>query len=148
MIKIRKPEISDYRECLDLLSELGPRYEVNPDDERSKKLFKRYMDHEDKLGFVAEDENGKIAGCLFIEIGEMFCKTYMQGRGEGMVVSSQYRNRGVAKKLLNTMLEELKNRGVLNCVIRTPYDWNSYKIYQKLDGWNERGGYFYYNLSV
>lgn len=145
---IRNVVPEDYLECLQMFKEMGERYTLDPADEEIYGIFQQYTMHQKKLGFVAyEVETEQILGCLFIEIGNMLCKSGKQGRGEGMVIKPQFRGNGVGRSLLDNAAEILKQRGVPDFVVRAPTSWPSIDFYRSLPQLEERGVYFYYKFN-
>lgn len=139
---IRAVEANDIRACFSLRAEMGERYELSPDDPIAQSIFMDYVRGDSKVALVAVSPGGEVVGCLMIEISRMLCKNYAQAVGEGMGVHPDWRRKGIARSLLAGIEDICRERKVLNLVIRTPYAWRSYKTYQNMPGYEERGAFF------
>ena len=141
-MKIRKIKKSDYPEIKKLEKELAgfetkldPDMKENPAEEYFS-VFKKNFKKEESLGFVAI-ENKKIIGFIWsmVENWEAL-KSKKLGHIKDLVVTKEKRNKGTGKKLLNKMINELKNRGIENVTLWV-YKNNPAKALYKKEGFTE-----------
>ena len=105
-IKVREARISDYKE-IQIICGLDLGYVCD------KELVKRRLanlDHNRECVFVADDDN-KVVGFVHVEVYEVL---YAQSVANilGIAVSSEFRRRGIGKKLLSQAEEWAKSKGI------------------------------------
>ena len=116
--KIREIEINDYyKNYFNLLSQLTSA--ENVEFEKWEKIIKEIKKNKYHYIFVIEDKNKIIASItLLIEV-KIIRKLSKVGHIEDVVVSNEYRGKGIAKKLIEYCIDFSKNQGcyklILNC---------------------------------
>ncbi len=105
-ITIREPTYDDIPSLLELLYELGrPKPQTDNELEKFTALLKNYMQEDDKKILVAQIENSKIIGMISM----VFLSRLNQNTSEmyvpELIVSQNYRSKGIGKKLINFSIE-------------------------------------------
>ena len=105
-ITIRESTYDDIPSLLELLDELGrPKPQTDNELEKFTKLLKNYMQEDDKKILVAQINNSKIIGMISI----VFLSRLNQNTSEmyvpELIVSQNYRSKGIGKKLINFSIE-------------------------------------------
>ena len=105
-ITIRESTYDDIPSLLELLYELGrPKPQKDNELEKFTALLKNYMQEEDKKILVAQIDNSKIIGMISM----VFLSRLNQNTSEmyvpELIVSQNYRSKGIGKKLINFSIE-------------------------------------------
>ena len=105
-ITIREPTYDDIPSLLELLDELGrPKPQTDNELEKFTTLLKNYMQEDDKKILVAQIDNSKIIGMISM----VFLSRLNQNTSEmyvpELIVSQNYRSKGIGKKLINFSIE-------------------------------------------
>ena len=105
-ITIRESTYDDIPSLLELLDELGrPKPQKDNDLEKFTALLKNYMQEDDKKILVAQIDNSKIIGMISM----VFLSRLNQNTSEmyvpELIVSQNYRSKGIGKKLINFSIE-------------------------------------------
>ena len=104
MYKIKKMEIKDYNEIINLWKNTkGVGLSGNDD---SKKSIKMFLDKNPNICFVAENENKEIIGTI------MAGNDGRRGHIYHLMVKSEYRKNSIGKKLLEKTEKALKKEGI------------------------------------
>ena len=105
-ITIRESTYDDIPSLLELLYELGrPKPQSDNELEKFTALLKNYMQEDDKKILVAQIDNSKIIGMISM----VFLSRLNQNTSEmyvpELIVSQNYRSKGIGKKLINFSIE-------------------------------------------
>jgi len=105
-LNIRESIYDDIPLLLELLYELGrPKPQNENEIESFTKLLKNYIDDNDKKILVAEINDSKIIGLIsLVFLSRLNQKTFELYVPE-LIISQQYHNQGIGKKLLNSSIE-------------------------------------------
>jgi len=104
MYKIRKMEIKDYFEIIDLWENTnGMGLNADDDSEESIKIF---LEKNPNICFVAELDTGEIIGTI------MAGNDGRRGHIYHLMVKNEYRKNGIGKKLLEKAENGLKEEGI------------------------------------
>ena len=105
-ITIMEPIHDDIPLILELLYELG-RQKPQKDSELEKfeKLLKNYMQEDDKKILVAQDNDSKIIGMISMVFLSRLNQNTLEMYVPELIVSQNYRSKGVGKKLINSSIE-------------------------------------------
>lgn len=129
-IEIRKITPNDYSQVLDLIKELAEYEKCLPEVETTSESMNE--DNNIFKGFVAEIDNKIIGTAIFFP----YYSTW-KGRCiylEDIVVSKEFRNKGIGKKLFDALVNEAKEFGAKRLMWQV-LDWNEPAInfYKKLN---------------
>ena len=105
-VTIREPIYDDIPLILELLYELG-RQKPQKDSELEKfeKLLKNYMQEDDKKILVAQDNDSKIIGMISMVFLPRLNQNTLEMYVPELIVSQNYRSKGIGKKLINSSIE-------------------------------------------
>ena len=105
-ITIRESTYDDIPSLLELLYELG-RSKPQKDNELETftKLLKNYMQDDDKKILVAQIENSKIIGMISMVFLSRLNQNTLEMYVPELIVSQNYRFKGIGKKLINFSIE-------------------------------------------
>ena len=105
-IIIRESTLDDIPSLLELLYELG-RLKPQKDNEFEifTKLLKNYMQEDDRKILVAQIENLKIIGMMSIVFLSRLNQNTLEMYVPELIVSQNYRSKGIGKKLINFSIE-------------------------------------------
>tara|TARA_B100002049_G_C15930486_1_gene312014 strand:+ start:161 stop:610 length:450 start_codon:yes stop_codon:yes gene_type:complete len=105
-VTIRESIHDDIPLILELLYELG-RQKPQKDSELEKfeKLLKNYMQEDDKKILVAQDNDSKIIGMISMVFLSRLNQNTLEMYVPELIVSQNYRSKGVGKKLINSSIE-------------------------------------------
>lgn len=106
-IKIRQAQISDIKQLIPLIKELG--YDLSPDE--LKQTIELQNKNSYEVNYIAEKEKN-IIGLISCSVLRMFHHNYNTGRIVSLVVSSCERNQNIGEKLIQ--IAELYFKS-LNC---------------------------------
>ena len=105
-VTIRESINDDIPLILELLYELG-RQKPQKDSELEKfeKLLKNYMQEDDKKILVAQDNDSKIIGMISMVFLSRLNQNTLEMYVPELIVSQNYRSKGIGKKLINFSIE-------------------------------------------
>ena len=103
---LRAANLEDVPQLTDLLDQLG--YPMSPAAVQDN--LHAYLRDPDRAVLVAE-VNGKIAGCLALDIARTFHREANQMRIVSLVIDRDYRRKGIGKLLLAKAEERAKKEG-------------------------------------
>ena len=105
-VTIRESIHDDIPLILELLYELG-RQKPQKDSELEKfeKLLKNYMQEDDKKILVAQDNDSKIIGMISMVFLSRLNQNTLEMYVPELIVSQNYRSKGIGKKLINSSIE-------------------------------------------
>lgn len=141
-IAIREYKDADYAACITLYKELAQRHaEVYEDPSIAAHdftcVFDEFLGRSDRQGAWVAEIDGRVVGLvgLLDRVGEKgVCEV------EPLVVSGEYRNKGIGSKLVEYVKEEAKTKGYRFFSIRPELrNEEAFKLYVKL-GFNLVGG--------
>ena len=105
-IIIRESTFDDIQSLLELLYELGrPKPQKDNELETFIKLLKNYMQEDDRKILVAQIKNLKIIGMMSIVFLSRLNQNTLEMYVPELIVSQNYRYRGIGKKLINFSIE-------------------------------------------
>lgn len=123
---LRRLEEKDLPECMEILKELTIVGEVD-----YLKIYKEISENPNHYIFVYEIEN-KVVGMATILIEPKFIHGGSKiGHIEDVVVSSNYRNLGIGKKLISKCLEMAKDKKCYKVILDC--DQKNNEFYEKLN---------------
>jgi ribosomal protein S18 acetylase RimI-like enzyme len=123
-VTIRPLTLADIPDLLDVEGRIEQELVVKSDErmEYLKETAKYNIEHSDPMLSLGAEVDGKLVGFM---IGEMRLWEFGKGEKTGWVrilgVDSDFRRRGVGKKLGDTLLEHFKRRGIKR--VRTMVEW-------------------------
>ena len=105
-LNIRESIYDDIPLLLELLYELGrPKPQNENEIESFTKLLKNYIDDSDKKILVAEINDSKIIGLISLVFLSRLNQKTLELYVPELIISQQYQNQGIGKKLLNSSIE-------------------------------------------
>jgi len=105
-ITIRESIHDDIPLILELLYELGrQKPQKDSESEKFKKLLKNYMQEDDKKILVAQDNDSKIIGMISMVFLSRLNQNTLEMYVPELIVSQNYRSKGIGKKLINSSIE-------------------------------------------
>jgi len=105
-LNIRESIYDDIPLLLELLYELGrPKPQNENEIESFTKLLKHYIDDDDKKILVAEINDSKIIGLISLVFLSRLNQKTLELYVPELIISQQYHNQGIGKKLLNSSIE-------------------------------------------
>ena len=105
-LNIRESIYDDIPLLLELLYELGrPKPQNENEIESFTKLLKNYIDDSDKKILVAEINDSKIIGLISLVFLSRLNQKTLELYVPELIISQQYHNQGIGKKLLNSSIE-------------------------------------------
>jgi len=105
-LNIRESIYDDIPLLLELLYELGrPKPQNENEIESFTKLLKNYIDDNDKKILVAEINDSKIIGLISLVFLSRLNQKTLELYVPELIISQQYHNQGIGKKLLNSSIE-------------------------------------------
>jgi len=105
-LNIRESIYDDIPLLLELLYELGrPKPQNENEIESFTKLLKNYIDDNDKKILVAEINDSKIIGLISLVFLSRLNQKTLELYVPELIISQQYQNQGIGKKLLNSSIE-------------------------------------------
>ena len=103
---IRESIYDDIPLLLELLYELGrPKPQNENEIESFTKLLKNYIDDSNKKILVAEINDSKIIGLISLVFLSRLNQKTLELYVPELIISQQYQNQGIGKKLLNSSIE-------------------------------------------
>jgi len=133
MISVRRARAKDKDAILELLFELGrPRPKNTLEKVRFTKLINDYMSDKDKLLIVACADSvvvGLISAVLLTRLNRTTYEMYVPE----LVVSSEYQNRGIGKKLMDHCIKIAKKKNCFRVRLESGYQRkSSHRFYKKI----------------
>jgi len=105
-LNIRESIYDDIPLLLELLYELGrPKPQNKNEIESFTKLLKNYIDDSDKKILVSEINDSKIIGLISLVFLSRLNQKTLELYVPELIISQQYHNQGIGKKLLNSSIE-------------------------------------------
>ena len=105
-LNIRESIYDDIPLLLELLYELGrPKPQNENEIESFTKLLKNYIDDSDKKILVSEINDSKIIGLISLVFLSRLNQKTLELYVPELIISQQYHNQGIGKKLLNSSIE-------------------------------------------
>ena len=105
-VTIRESINDDIPLILELLYELGrQKPQKDGELEKFKKLLKNYMQEDDKKILVAQDNDSKIIGMISMVFLSRLNQNTLEMYVPELIVSQNYRSKGIGKKLINSSIE-------------------------------------------
>jgi len=105
-LNIRESIYDDIPLLLELLYELGrPKPQNENEIESFTKLLKNYIDDSNKKILVAEINDSKIIGLISLVFLSRLNQKTLELYVPELIISQQYQNQGIGKKLLNSSIE-------------------------------------------
>ncbi|WP_067959486.1 GNAT family N-acetyltransferase [Nitrosopumilus sp. Nsub] len=105
-LNIRESIYDDIPLLLELLYELGrPKPQNENEIESFTKLLKNYIDDNDKKILVAEINDSEIIGLISLVFLSRLNQKTLELYVPELIISQQYHNQGIGKKLLNSSIE-------------------------------------------
>lgn len=128
MTEIREMNLADYESVIALMKKTPGICVRNAD---SYEATARYLARNPGLSFVAE-ETGTIVGCLMC--GHDGRRGYLQH----LIVAPEYREKGIARKMISLCIERLESLGIVKSHIDVLVtNRSAIEYWQKL-GWKKR----------
>lgn len=132
-------EVSEIKEaniCDNLLTELiQDERQYNPKINKNyivKDYYKNYINRDDAKIFVATKDN-EIMGYIFILVNDFKGTEENNAKIDALFVKKEYRNKGVATKLVNTAKDWIKSKGINAIIIGVTYNNEiAKKLYYKM----------------
>ena len=105
-ITIRESTYDDIPSLLELLYELGrPKPQKDNEFKKFTALLKNYIQEDDKKILVAQIENSKIIGMISMVFLSRLNQNTFEMYVPELIVSQNYRSKGIGKKLINFSIE-------------------------------------------
>ena len=146
-ITIRESTYDDIPSLLELLYELGrPKPQQDNELEKFTKLLKNYMQEDDKKILVAQIGNSKIIGMISIVFLSRLNQNTLEMYVPELIVSKNYRSKGIGKKLINFSIELGKEKKCHRMRLESGnHRIESHKFYKHL-GFEDSSIFFTKNL--
>jgi ribosomal protein S18 acetylase RimI-like enzyme len=146
-ITIRESTYDDIPSLLELLYELGrPKPQKDNELEKFTKLLKNYIQEDDKKILVAQIGNSKIIGMISIVFLSRLNQNTLEMYVPELIVSKNYRSKGIGKKLINFSIELGKEKKCHRMRLESGnHRIESHKFYKHL-GFEDSSIFFTKNL--
>lgn len=138
-MNIREMKIEDYSEVFGLWTSSKGVGLRNLDD--SEEGIKKFLQRNEKTNFVVVDDD-KITGVILC--GHDGRRAYIYH----MFVDESYRGHGLGKKLVDNVMEVLKNEGINKVALVVFTDNEIGNPFWKAIGFEKRDDLYYYNKSL
>ncbi len=134
---------ADYYRVVELFGLLGPRYQCDPEDPRTREVFEFYL-HDPRKAALAARDGDALVGVLLFEITPVLSPTHLHARADGMAVAPSHRGRGIGHALVREYLRAAAERGATSVMAKAS-DPRVIAMYRRMPELTERGVYFYYD---
>jgi aminoglycoside 6'-N-acetyltransferase I len=144
-MKIRKVNLEDRSEWIDLRTQLWPNYKLEQLNSEAERILRDL----DWVVFVAEQEE-RLVGFIECSIRNKApgCKTSKIGYIEGWYVVPELRNQGVGRKLVHSSERWAKEMGCTEMASDTTSEYPSSPAAHKALGYHEVKRRFFFQKSI
>jgi len=143
--RIRPLTKDDFPAVAVLLAELG-RPKLTPETEgAAREVYRRHTSREDTASLVAECD-GRVVGFLSLEFRDRLNRTQRQAWIPDLIVTAEYRGRGIGQALLKTAFVQARQRGCWGVTLESGYQRSeAHRLYLKT-GMRDAGKFFDFPL--
>jgi GNAT superfamily N-acetyltransferase len=141
-VLIREARSDDWPEVAELLVQLGrPDVRATGQEAAGREVFERYLDRDDALILVAEDD-GRVIGLLDMEYRARLNFTTPQAWIPDMVVHEDARSAGVGRALMARAEELARERGCWGMELESATWRERAHAFYLREGWTDSGKSF------
>ncbi len=142
---IRPAADQDFPAVAALLTELG-RPKLTPETEvAAREVFRRHTSRQDTASLVAECD-GLVVGFLSLEFRDRLNRTRLQAWIPDLIVTAEYRGRGIGQALLDAAFARARQRGCWGVTLESGYQRKeAHRLYLRV-GMRDAGKFFDYLL--
>ena len=117
---IRKAQTEDFEGAFALVLELREHFgnDEQIDKEGVRAIFERFLDHQDHYAYVAE-AGGDIVGMMSMSVGVSLYEHRPYAVIDELIISSEFRGRGLGKRLLDEAFARAVERGCCEVCLDT-----------------------------
>jgi GNAT superfamily N-acetyltransferase len=147
-VRIREATPDDWPEVAALLVELGrPDVRGTDEEDAARSVYEDYLQREDTRALVAEDDDGRVAGFIDMDLRPRLSFTTPQAWIPDLVVAEGARSRGMGAALLARAEEIAQDEGCWSMALESA-SWRTraHAFYER-EGWADVAHAFTRNLS-